>query len=91
VDLVEEHQDNRRKRLRGRLNLDEAAEATAITEANLAGDHGEKRVVAAAADTHARPPARATLPHDDRPSVNKLAITTLDAETLRVRIPSVSA
>src|SRR5258708_31580020 len=58
--------------------------------ANLAGDEGEKRVVAAQPDARARGCLGPTLPDDDRAGVHRLAGVDLHAQHLRFGVATVS-
>src|SRR5690606_14104611 len=81
--------DGRSGVCRSRNDVDGLATALG-TELDGTGREGEQRVVAAASHVHAGVEVGAALAHDDLAGVDGLATEALDAESLRVRIATVT-
>src|SRR5215470_4125840 len=87
-----EHQRPRGRRARsgGLLGDADVLVVALALETNVAVGGGEQRVVRAEADIDARLEAGAALAHDDAAGRHELPAEALDAQPLRVRIPSVA-
>lgn len=81
--------DGRSGVCRSRNDVDGLATALG-TELDGTGREGEQRVVAAASHVHAGVEVGAALAHDDLAGVDGLATEALDAESLCVRIATVT-
>ena len=73
-----------------RINADELAGATFVFKLDDAVDQGKQRIVFAAADVIAGFPLRAALTRDDVAAEHSLTAKFFQAETLRLRVATVT-
>ena len=73
-----------------RLDHHKLTHRTFIEKLDAAADFGEKGIVLTAANIEPRLHPRTSLPDDDRPPWNNLSPESLETQTLRIRIATVS-
>ena len=73
-----------------RQDADDASAGAVVFEPDSAGHLGEDRVVFPATGIQAGPEASTALAYDDRAARDEIAVVSLDAQPLRIRIAAVA-